>query len=183
MAQVRIFNPSLSYTPREYFAGREKGAITVAKHHKHYRRHHRRHNPFGISSGVIKDAAYNAAGALGALALAGMFPSFSTGWAGVAATGAATVAASFAGRAVVGAKEAEEILKGSLTATIIRAVHQAGVFKSITLGSYVRSYFTVPTSSDAYGRAAFPALPAAKGVSGLGYHRFRSRYAGNYGGV
>lgn len=173
----------------------------MAKHHRRHRHHHRRHNPFGISSGVVKDAAYSAAGALGALWLGSMFPNFATGWAGVAATGGAALAMGFGGKFIGGAKASEELLKGGLTATIIRALHELGVAKNIGLGLYAPSWFSVPTSSSQYLQAAQgnvpfrrgagtiffpgpqgqPVLPAA-GVSGLGYHRFRSRYAGNYGG-
>jgi hypothetical protein len=167
------------------------------RHHRHGRS--RRSNPFGISGSVIKDAGYNAAGALGSLYLASMFSP--TGWAGVGITAAASVAAFFGGKMLLGAPAGEEILKGGLTATIIRALHQAGVAQSIGLGMYVPSYFAVPTSSTQYlqnaapgmqfrrgngtiffpgpGSAPAPALPAASG-SGLGFHRFRSRYAGNY---
>jgi len=167
--------------------------------HRHHRRH-RRHNPLGISSGVIKDAAYNAAGALGSLFLAGFVGQ--SGWADVGVTGAAAVGASFLGKFVGGASASEEFLKGGLTATIIKALHQAGFAKSIGLGLYAPSWFGVPTASSQYLQASqanmapyrrgagtifFPgpggvptaALPPA-GVSGMGFHRFRSRYAGNY---
>jgi len=164
----------------------------MAKHHyKRHHRHHRRSNPFGLSKGVLVDAGYNAAGAIGALWLASLIPSVSSGWMGVAATGAAAVAASFAGKFVGGARASEELLKGGLTATIIKALHQAGV-TSIGLGLYAPSQFYVPTSSSAYMRT-YPGnrnapqpvmLPAAgsaaAGVHGMGFHRFRSRYAGNY---
>jgi hypothetical protein len=173
----------------------------MAKHHRRHRHHHRRHNPFGISTGVVKDAAYSAAGALGALWLGSMFPNFTTGWAGVAATGGAALAMGFGGKFIGGAKASEELLKGGLTATIIRALHELGVAKNIGLGLYAPSWFAVPTASNQYGVAAQgnmpfrrgagtiffpgpggqPALPAAA-VAGMGYHRFRSRYAGNYGG-
>jgi len=180
---------------------------------RYHRRHHhrRRHNPFGISSAVITDAAYNAGGAIGSLYLSGLLPSLSSGWAGVAATGGAAVALGFVGKMIAGAKGAEEVLKGGLTATIIKALHQLGVAQSIGLGLYSPSWFSIPTSSDQYLRAAqpgmafnrgagsiffpgpggVPALPAAAGtaihpaavaakMAGLGFHRFRSRYAGNY---
>ena len=167
--------------------------------HKRHRRHgRRRHNPFGITGSVIKDAGYNAAGALGSLYLASMFSQ--TGWAGVGITAAASVAAFFGGKMLLGAPAGEEILKGGLTATIIRALHQAGVAQSIGLGMYAPSWFSVPTSSSQYlqsaapgmqfrrgngsiffpGPGSVPALPAPSGVSGMGFHRFRSRYAGNY---
>lgn len=167
----------------------------MAKHRHHHRR---RHNPFGISSSVVKDAAYNAGGALGSLFLAGFVGQ--SGWADVAVTGAAAVAASFAGKFIGGASASEEFLKGGLTATIIKALHQAGFAKSIGLGLYAPSWFGVPTASSQYlqasqanmgpyrrgqgtiffpGPGGAPALPPA-GVAGMGFHRFRSRYAGNY---
>jgi hypothetical protein len=184
---------------------------------KHYRRrhhhHHTRRNPFGISSGVVTDAAYNAAGALGSLYLSRLISSLSTGWAGVAATGGAALGMGFVGKMIGGAKASEELLKGGLTATIIKALHQLGVAQSLGLGLYSPSWFGIPTASDQYLRAAAPgmpfnrgqgtiffngpggpvALPAAAGgavhpaaaaaaakMSGMGFHRFRSRYAGNY---
>ena len=168
--------------------------------HRHHHHHRRRRNPFGLNAGVVKDAAYNAAGALGALWLSSLssFASFSSGWTGVGLTGAAAVAMSFGGKFVGGPRASEELLKGGLTATIIKAIHQAGMFTSIGLGAYAPSWFGVPTASSQYLRSyagnmpgpnrgagtmivgGVPvALPAA-GVSGMGFHRFRSRYAGNY---
>jgi hypothetical protein len=173
----------------------------MARRHHRYHRRHRRHNPLGLSKGVVTDAAYTAAGALGSLWLGGLVPNFSTGWAGVATTGAAGLAISFAGGLLgVNPKAREELLTGGLTATIIRALHELGVAKNIGLGMYAPSYFSVPTSSSQYlqsaqpsyafrrgagsiffpGPGAVPALPAPAGVSGMGFHRFRSRYAGNY---
>jgi len=195
VAQVRVFNPS-SYTPRSFFAGggEERRTVKMAHHKHHHHRHHRRSNPFGISAGVVKDAVYSSGGALGALWLASQF-SFS-GWAGVGATAAAAVAASFAGKMVGGPAAGEEVLKGGLTATIISAMHQAGFAKNLGLGLYAPSWFAVPTASSQFLRAYLgnaytrqgqgtfpggypPALPPA-GVAGMGFHRFRSRYAGNY---
>jgi hypothetical protein len=200
MAEVKIFNPS-SYTARSYFAAGGEGERRQPKmaRHRHHHRHHRRHNPFGLSAGVVKDAAYNAAGALGSLFLAGFVAQ--SGWADVAVTGAAAVGTSFLGKFVGGAPASEELLKGGLTATIIKALHQAGFAKSIGLGLYAPSWFGVPTASSQYLQASAanmgpyrrgagtiffpgpgavaPALPPA-GVSGMGFHRFRSRYAGNY---
>jgi hypothetical protein len=170
--------------------------------HKHYHRrhhHHRRHNPFGVSKGVVVDAAYNAAGALGSLYISGMFPTLATGWAGVAATGGAALALGFGGKFVGGAKASEELLKGGLTATIIKALHQLGVASNLGLGLYAPSWFGIPTASDQYLRAAAPGMtfnrgagtiffpgpggvPALPAAAGMGYHRFRSRYQGNYGG-
>lgn len=148
----------------------------MAKHRRSYRR---RHNPFGVSSGVVKDAAFVAAGAIGSPFIAGLF-NFS-GWTGVLATGAAAVAASFAGKMVAGASAGEEVLKGGLAITIIKALQQAGVGKSLGLGSYVQSYFGLPTSSDAYGRVGaspYPQLAAARGMSGMTARMpFRSRYS------
>ena len=168
----------------------------MAKRHRHHHHHRSRRNPFGISSGVIKDAVYSSGGALGSLWLAGQFNM--SGWAGVAATAAAAVAASFAGKMVGGAAAAEEVLKGGLAATIISAMHQAGFAKNLGLGLYSPSWFGVPTASSQYLRAypgnayarqgagtlipggAIVVAPPAAGVSGMGFHRFRSRYAGNY---
>lgn len=178
----------------------------MAKHYKkRHHHHHYRRNPFGLSSGVIVDSAYNAGGALGALYLSGLLSQLS-GWASVAATGGAAVAMGFGGK-MLSAKAGEELLKGGLTATIIKALHQLGVAPSLGLGLYTPSWFGIPTASDQYLRAAGPgmtfnrgsgsiffpgpggapiALPAghpaavAAGMKGVGFHRFRSRYAGNY---
>lgn len=153
----------------------------MSKHRKrhHYRSHRRRSNPLGISSGVVKDVAYNAVGAVGSIALTRLFPSFSAGWMGVAATGLAAVASSFAAKAVLGAAVAEEVLKGGLTAMAIRAIQQSGAFP-VSLGLYAQSQFAVPTSSDAYGRTlASPygmAVVASKGKAMNGYPRFASRF-------
>jgi hypothetical protein len=230
MALVRVFNPS-AYTPRAYFAG-EKGATTTmarhrAKHHRRRHHHHayrhnpmhrRRHNPFGLSGGVVRDASFNAVGALGSLMLSGVFGQ--SGWMDVGATLGSAVAVSFAGKMVGGAGSSEELLKGGLTATIIKAIHQAGFAKNLGLGLYAPSWFGVPTASSQYMRAynanlgpaprgqgtiyissggglipaavvpgpggvptavpaGAPMLPPAGGT-GMGYHRFRSRYAGGY---
>jgi hypothetical protein len=147
---------------------------------------------------VVKDAAFNAAGALGSLFLAQQFNQ--TGWAGVAVTGASAVAASFVGK-FIGGSASEELLKGGLVATIISAVHQAGFAKNLGLGMYAPSWFATPTASSQYLQASpgnipyrrgagtilvptaqgmIPVAAAPAGVSGLGFHRFRSRYAGNY---
>jgi len=134
---------------------------------KHRRHHHRRRNPMGVSSGLVKDVAFNAAG----LAAANFGASFlgQSGWLNVGATLAAAIAASFAGKAVVGAPAAEEILKGGILAALIAATKQAGV--SIPgLSSYVPNYFSAPTASNAYG-VATPAtimLPAPSGKGGSG---------------
>ena len=172
-------------------------------HKKHHHRHHRR-NPFGLSSAVVQDSAWNAAGALGSLYLTNLLPNLSGGWTGVAATGAAAVGMSYVGRMVGGPRTSEELLKGGLTATIIKALHQLGVAQNLGLGLYTPSWFGIPTSSDQYLRSAAPgmswnrgagsiwfpgpgsqpalALPAhaAASLKGMGFHRFRSRYAGNY---
>jgi hypothetical protein len=168
------------------------------KHHRHH--HHHRHNPFGVSKGVVIDAAYNASGALGSLYLSGLVPSLASGWAGVAATAGSALVLGFAGKFVGGPKASEELLKGGLTATIIKALHQLGVAENLGLGLYAPSFFAVPTASSQYlqsaannmqfrrgagtllfpGPGGAPAVPAT--VAGMGYHRFRSRYAGNYGG-
>jgi hypothetical protein len=183
------------------------------RHHRPYRRHHRRHNPFGVSASVFTDAVYNATGALGSLWLTGFFPALASGWTGVAATGGAAIAMSMVGKMVGGSRASEELLKGGLTATIIKALHQMGVASNLGLGLYAPSWFGVPTSSSQYlqaaqanigpfrrgagtiffpgpggpmalpaapGTAIHPAAAAASGVAGMGFHRFRSRYAGNY---
>jgi hypothetical protein len=173
------------------------------KHH-HHRRHHR-HNPLGISGNVVKDAAWVAGGAIAAAALPNMVaPTMSTGWTGVIAKAAASVAASMLGRMVGGPEAAAEALKGGLAITLLAALKQGGV-NVPGLGLYAPSWFGIPTASSQYLQAAagnmpggfnrgggtilFPgpqgpvAIPAAAaGVkSNLGYHRFRSRYAGSYG--
>jgi hypothetical protein len=170
----------------------------MAHHRRHHHRRHRR-NPLGISSGVVKDAGFNAVGAIASMFISGQFNL--SGWSAVAATAGAAVALKFGGKMVVGESGSEELLKGGLTATIIAALHQAGFAKNLGLGLYAPSWFAVPTASDQYlhnyapqmtgrrgaGTIYFPgpggqlvpaALPA--GVSGMGFHRFRSRYAGNY---
>jgi murein DD-endopeptidase MepM/ murein hydrolase activator NlpD len=201
VAEVRVFNPS-TYTPRSFFAeheDEERRTVQMAKQkRRHHHHHRRRHNPLGISSGVIKDSVFNTGGALAALFLSSQFNL--SGWAGVGATGAAAVAASFAGKMVAGAAAGEEVLKGGLTATIISALHQAGFAKNLGLGLYAPSWFGVPTASSQYlrsypgnmasrqgqgtvliGASGQPVLVAPSGgVSGMGFHRFRSRYAGNY---
>jgi hypothetical protein len=196
MPQVRIFNPS-SYTARSYFArrGGQEGEKNMA-HKKHH--HYRRRNPLGVSGTVVKDAAFSAAGALGALFLSGQFGA-SNPWAGVGITAAASFGLLFAGK-FIAPTAGEELFKGGLTATIISALHAAGIAKSIGLGLYSPSWFAVPTAGDQYmrnyapqmaganrgaGTIYFPGpgsppvamLPPAKG---MGFHRFRSRYAGNY---
>lgn len=170
-------------------------------HRRHHHRRHR-HNPLGISSGVVKDAVYVAAGAVGASALPGFVaPSFSAGWAGVGATGLAAVVVSWLAKMVGGEGAASEALKGGLAATVIKALHQAGIGKALGLGLYAPSWFGIPTASSQYLQAAGGNMPgfnrgggtilfpgpggapvvAAPAQSRLGYHRFRSRYAGGYG--
>jgi len=177
----------------------------MAHRRRHHHRHHRRHNPFGITRGTLTDAAYNAGGALGSLWLSGLMPNLTAGWTGVAATGGAALVLGFGGKALVGPKASEELLKGGLTATIIKALHQLGVAQNLGLGLYAPSWFGVPTASSQYLQASganvgpfrrgagtiffpgpgamVPALPAggSPGAAHVGYHRFRSRYAGNYG--
>jgi len=162
----------------------------MAYHRKHHHHRRRRHNPFGVSGGVVKDAAYVAIGALGSSALPGMvLPSMASGWPGVGATAISALAISFGAKMVGGPAAASEALKGGLAAAVIKALNAAGFTKSLGLGLYSPSWFAVPTSSNAYLRTwpgnsnSPPALPPpAAGHSGMGYHRFRSRYAGNYGG-
>jgi hypothetical protein len=151
----------------------------MAKHH-HVRR---RHNPFGLNSGIIKDAAFNTGGALAASYGAGLLNL--SGWAGVAGTAAAAVALGVVGKAL-GPGAAEELMKGGLTATIFQALKQLGVAPA-GLGLYTPGYFAVPTSSDQllrtlkspYPQQYLPA-PAASAGKGMHGYRFRSRFAGNY---
>jgi hypothetical protein len=177
----------------------------MAYHRKHHRSRHRK-NPLGLSSGIVKEAAFVAAGAVGAAALPGMIaPTFSSGWAGVAASAAAAIGMGFAGKMV--GDHGGDMLKGGLAITVLKALKQAGV-NTPGLGLYAPSWFGIPTASSQYLVAspgnipvnrgagtlvATPSgpvlVPAAAGaaaagshVSGrLGYHRFRSRYAGSYG--
>lgn len=169
-----------------------------------YRRkhHRRRRNPMGVSGGVVKDAAYVLGGALGSSALPGMLmPSMASGWGGVGMTGVAAVALSWAAKAFAGPAAAGEVLKGGLAVMVLRAMHQAGFAKNLGLGMYAPSWFGIPTASSQYLQASganvgpyrrgggtifFPgpggmATPAPAAVSGMAYHRFRSRYAGGYG--
>jgi hypothetical protein len=171
----------------------------MAYHRKHHRKHHRR-NPLGLSGGVVKEAAFVAAGAVGAAALPGMVAPSLTGWAGVAASAGAAIALGFVGKMV--GDTGGDMLKGGLAISVLKALKQAGI-NTPGLGLYAPSWFGVPTASSQYLQAAagnqpgfnrgggtiiFPgpagpvAIPAAAGVkSHLGYHRFRSRYAGGYG--
>jgi hypothetical protein len=175
----------------------------MAYHRKHHHKHHRK-NPFGLSAGIVKEAAFVAAGAVGAAALPGMVaPSFSTGWGGVAASAAAAVAMGFVGRMI--GDTGGDALKGGLAITVLKALKQAGV-NTPGLGLYAPSWFGIPTASSQYLVASPGNLPVNRGagtlvatpsgpvlvappaggtgahVSGrLGYHRFRSRYAGSYG--
>lgn len=180
MAEIRVFNPS--YTARSHFAREgERGDKSTMAHHRHHRRYARRHNPFGISGSVVKDVMYNGIGAAGSAYIAGFLGQ--SGWLNVGATIAAAVGLMFAGKSVVGAAESEELLKGGLLMSFIQAARQLGVTVP-GLGLYVPSYFSAPTTSDAYGRATAPTimLPApsaqagGKGTSGMGYQRYRSRY-------
>jgi len=146
----------------------------MAKHHRHHRRH--RHNPFGISSTLVKDAALNVAGLAGSNWGATFLGQ--SGWLDVAATAAVAVGLSYVGKSVAGATASEELLKGGILAAVIKAIKQTGIAVP-GLGMYANSYFPIPTSSDAYGRASAPIAmlpPAAKGVAGLGYQRYRSRF-------
>jgi hypothetical protein len=181
----------------------------MAKHyHKKHHHHRRRHNPFGISSGLVTDAAWNTGGALGSLWLGGTIstamPTLASGWGGVLGTGLAALGVSFLGKTIGGARASEEVMKGGLVAVMIKALHQAGIAQNMGLGLYTPSWFGIPTSSDQYLRSAAPgmawnrgagsiwfpgpggqpalALPAhaAASLKGMGFHRFRSRYAGNY---
>lgn len=161
---------------------------------RRHRHHHRRRNPLGISGGLVKEAAFVAAGAVASAALPGMVaPSFSTGWAGVAASAAAAIGAGFLGRMIGGPAGGADMLKGGLAITVLKALNQAGI-RTPGLGLYAPSAFAIPTSSNQYLRAGGnpgggslmvnPVVPiaAASAHGRLGYHRFRSRYAGGYGG-
>ncbi len=151
------------------------------RHNRHHRIRRRRHNPFGVTGEIFKDAAFVTAGAVGSPMLANFLGQ--SGWLNVAATAGAAIALSFGGKVVGGPKAQEEVLKGGLAATIVAAIKQAGFGSALGLGSYVPSYFSVPTASDVYGRVAgspypMPALPAPANAKGMGrYTRFRSRYA------
>ena len=153
----------------------------------------------GISGGLVKEAAFVAAGAVGAAALPGMVaPSFSSGWAGVAATGAAALAMGFVGR-FLGSNAGSDMLKGGMAITVLKALNQAGI-RTPGLGLYAPSWFGIPTASSQYLQASAgnqpgfnrgggtivfpgPGAPVVAAPQGgrLGYHRFRSRYAGGYG--
>lgn len=218
MGQVRVFNPATfpsAYAPREAFVEKgEKKKMARHRHHRHHR-HHRRHNPFGLSGGVFQDAFWNAGGALGTLSVANMVGQ--SGWADVAATGGVAFGLGILMKQVVKMGTAgEEVMKGGLTAAMIKAIHQLGFAKNLGLGLYAPSWFGVPTASSQYlraynanigpaprgqgtlyvssGGALIPAtvttgpggapvaVPtgAPSGGGALGYHRFRSRYQGNY---
>lgn len=144
----------------------------------HHKRHHhrRRRNPFGVNGALVKDVAFNAVGMAGATWGSSFLGQ--SGWLDVAATAAVAVAISYAGKSVAGAPASDELLKGGILAALLKAIKHSGV--SIPgLGTYANSYFAVPTSSDAYGRTASPIAllpPAPKGVSGMGYDRYRSRF-------
>lgn len=168
-------------------------------YHKKHRHHHRRHrrNPLGITGGLVKEAAFVAGGAVAAAALPGLVaPSMATGWTGVLASGVAAVGAGFVSRML--GDHSSDALKGGLAITVLKALKQAGI-NTPGLGLYAPSWFGIPTASSQYLQAAagnqpgfnrgagtiiFPgpqgALPAPV-KSNLGYHRFRSRYAGGYG--
>jgi hypothetical protein len=174
MATVRVFNPS-SYTPRSYFA--ERGGKSMSRR--------RRHNPFGISTQAVKDGVLVAGGALGSLWVDGFFNQ--SGWVDVATTALSAGILYYGGKAISNESNAEELLKGGIAATVIKAVHQAGFLKSLGLGTYVPGWFAVPTASDQYLRTSAgnvrgvpPPLPAA-GVSGYNTPmRARSRYVSRY---
>lgn len=187
--------------------------------HHHHRRHHR-HNPFGVRGTVISDSLFTAVGALGIPFVTSMFNL--SGWADIGATfGVSALAPMVAKVAGLGSGQAEEVMKGGIAASIIKAAHQLGLSQRLGMGLYAPSWFGVPTASSQYLTAyganylparrgqgtiffpgpngqlvpatvapgpggvptAVPALPphqTATGSSGMGYHRFRSRYQGNY---
>jgi hypothetical protein len=164
-------------------------------HHRHHHHRHHRRNPFGISTEVVKDAAFTTAGALAAPYLGSLLQQ--TGWMDVGATAVAGVALMYGGRAVVGQGPSEELLKGALVATIIKALKQAGYAGNLGLGMYINTTFPLPTASDAYGRIPLAPMvgapataltPTGAGAPGtllapkaLGaYNRFRTRYGGRF---
>lgn len=150
-----------------------------------------------MSGGIVKEAAFVAAGAVGSAALPGMVaPSFSTGWTGVLASGLAAIGMGMVGRMV--GDHNGDALKGGLAITVLKALKQAGI-NTPGLGLYAPSWFGIPTASSQYLQSASgnmpgfnrgggtilfpgPTAPAPVAPAGrLGYHRFRSRYAGAYG--
>jgi len=164
----------------------------------YHRKHHRRRNPLGISAGLVKEAAFVAAGAVGSAALPGMIaPNFSTGWTGVIASGAVAVGL----KMVISGSAGDDMLKGGMAITLLKALKALGI-NTPGLGLYAPSWFGIPTASSQYLQAAngnmpgfnrgggtiiFPGPAGAPVVvnpkaAGVGYHRFRSRYAGGYGG-
>jgi hypothetical protein len=116
----------------------------------------------------------------------------------VGATAIAGVGLMYGGRAVLGQGPGEELLKGALVATIIKALKAAGYAGNIGLGMYINTQFPLPTASDAYGR--IPLTPFAAGIPATGltptgagapgtllapkalgaYNRFRTRYGGRF---
>lgn len=195
----------------------------MARHrHRHNRHHRHRRNPFGLAPSVFTDAFWNAGGALGTLAAANMVGQ--SGWTDVLATGGVALGLGILMKQVVKAgSSGEEVMKGGLTAAMIKAIHQLGFAKNLGLGLYAPSWFGVPTASSQYLRAynanigpaprgqgtlyvpgangmlipatvapagpggapvavptGAPPVPSHGGGGALGYHRFRSRYQGNY---
>jgi len=159
----------------------------MAYHKKHHYHRRRLSNPFGITGGIVKDAAYVAAGAVLSPIVATKFlPSMSAGWSGVGTTALAAVGISFGAKMIGGPTAQTEVLKGGLAAAVLKALNTAGITAaSFGLGLYAPGYFGVPTHSDQYLRSYFgngdqpyapPALPPASGTR-LGFQRYRSRYA------
>jgi len=152
----------------------------MAHHRKYHQRLH--HNPLGISGAVVKDVAFNAAGLAASNFGAGFLNQ--SGWLDVLATAGVAFALSFVGKSVAGEAASEELFKGGILAALIKAVKQTGIAVP-GLSGYVPSYFSAPTTSDAYGRATAPTImlpapaPAGKGM-GYGvatpYTRYRSRF-------
>ena len=186
----------------------------MARHHRRHHRHHRRrHNPFGVRGTVISDSLFTAIGALGIPFGVSMLNL--SGWTDIAATfGVSALAPMVARVAGLGSGQAEEVMKGGIAASIIKAAHQLGFAKNLGLGLYAPSWLGVPTASSQYltayganmlparrgqgtiffpgpggtmlpgtvapGPGGVPAVVPSGGGGALGFHRFRSRYAGNY---
>jgi hypothetical protein len=164
----------------------------LAKHHHHRRRHHHnprfsyhrgRRNPLGLSGDIFVEAAWGVAGGVLAGTIpARFFPSYNSGWAGVAGSLVTTVAASWAAGRFISPKARVGIAIGGLITTITRAVKTVMPGTSL-LGAYVASDFSSPTVSDPYGRWQWPykaqlaAAAASRAGMGVMQHRYASRFS------